>query len=469
MKVLFASWELDPFFKFGGLGDVSRSLPAALSELGVDIRNIIPFYNVLKLGRNRKEKVGEYKVLYAGRQEKVIIYRVLNPLSHVIAYLLKNKTYLDVAKSPDTFAFFDKVISEIVRENYLSFPPDIIHCNDHHTGLVPLLIRSQHLPVKTILTIHNLFHQGVYSAEVLEKLNINHLRSKIMNWEIKSRQLNFLMEGIIHADIVTTVSSTYAREIMTEEYGAGLEEILRGKEGRIFGILNGIDVNLNRYLNSKRLKYPYPTDKLSWEDGKRRNKKYLQKKLGLKVSENIPLFSFIGRFAPLQKGIDIIHKMLRRIDIEKYEFVILGTGNEDWEERYRWLDKFYPKNVSCNFKFDDVLARQIYAASDFIMVPSKFEPCGLIQMLAMSYGTLPIAHKTGGLADSIKNNINGFLFDKYSGEDLEKSMTRALNIWKSDKENYQKMVENALLTDFSWKKSAREYMELYNKLVDNLL
>lgn len=469
MKVLFVSWELDPFFKFGGLGDVSRSLPAALKELGVDIRNIIPFYDVLKFGRTKRRETGNFEVIYGGKKEKVEIYEVQNPKNNVPVYLLRNKTYLSIAKSPDTFAFFDKAIVEIIQKNYLSFLPDVIHCNDHHTGLIPLLIRAMKLPVKTILTIHNLSYQGRNSTEVLEKLEVNHLKSKIMNWEIESRQLNFLMEGIIHADLVTTVSPTYAKEIMTEEFGVGLEEVLRGKEGRVLGILNGIDVKFNHLLHSKAVKYPYAQKNLSWEEGKRRNKIYLQKKLGLRIENNIPLFSFIGRFDPRQKGIDIIHKMMRRIDVEKYEFVILGKGNQEWEERYEWLCKFYPKNVSCNFEFNDILAYQIYAASDFILIPSKFEPCGLIQMIAMSFGTLPIAHRTGGLSDSIKDNMNGFLFDDYSSEALEKAVLKALDIWQNKKQQYKIMVVEALKTDFSWKKSAVEYLGLYQKLVDGLL
>lgn len=471
MKVLFAVWELDPFFKFGGLGDVARSLPAALNELGVDIRNIIPFYNALKLGRNKKSKVGKFYIEYAGKKEVLEIFQVFNSLNKVPVYLLKNRTYLDIARSPDTFAFFDKAVVEIVKKNCLSWIPDIIHCNDHHTGLIPLLVHAMNSTVKTILTIHNLSFQGISSTEVLEKLEVDHLRSKIMNWEIKSRQVNFLMEGIIHADGVTTVSPTYAHEIMTEEFGVGLEEVLRGKEGRVYGILNGIDVELNNPSVSKSLRYPYNPGPfegrkdISWIDGKRHNKIYLQKKLGLKVGENIPLLSFIGRFDPRQKGIDIIHKMMRRIDVEKYEFVILGMGNQEWEERYQWLCKFYPKNVSCNFKFDDNLAQHIYAASDFMLIPSKFEPCGLIQMIAMSFGTLPIAHKTGGLADSIKDNINGFLFDKYTSESLERSVIKAINIWRNKKHQYRTMVEEAFKTDFSWGRSAKEYLNLYNKLI----
>lgn len=479
MKVLFSAWELDPFFKFGGLGDVARSLPAALKEIGVDIRNILPFYAAIELGKEKKRKVAEFKIKYDKKDEKVEVFMVFQPSSKVPVYLLRNKNYLSVPKSPDTFAFFDKAVVNIVKDNILSWQPEIIHCNDHHTGLIPLFIKEMRLPVKTILTIHNLSYQGRTSLEILKKLEIRNLGSSLLSWEIKSRQLNCLTEGIIHCDIVTTVSPTYAKEIMQEEFGMGLEEILRGKEGRVFGILNGIDVDFNDFLHSRAVRYVYRSSKdrsdgyagkiYSWEEGKRLNKLFLQKKLGLKIGNSIPLLSFIGRFDPRQKGIDILHKMVRRGNIDKYELVILGTGNQEWEERYQWLDKFYPKNVSCNFKFDDILARQIYAAADFILIPSKFEPCGLIQMIAMSFGTLPIAHKTGGLADSIKDNVTGFLFDEYSSVSLEKTVKKALGIWHSDKPRYKKMVEKALNTDFSWRKSAMEYLELYNKLINGIL
>lgn len=459
MKVLFAVWELDPFIKVGGLGDVAESLPRALSYLGVDIRIVIPFYKALKLGHSKKKFVKRFTLKYANRLEKVEVYEVTHPSSKVPVYLLKNK-YLETPKFPDTFAFFDKAIVAMVAENQLNWVPEIIHCNDVHTALIPLLLKESNAPIKTMLTIHNLAYQGKTSLDVLDRIGIQKDKHKVVEWEIESKRINFLLEGITHADIVTTVSPTYAQEIMTEEYGAGLEEVLRGKEGRVFGVLNGIDDHRKGVVHPPQY---------SWEEEKKKSKQYLQKKLGLKVDESIPILSFVGRFDPNQKGIDILHKMLRTMDLKNYEFVILGKGNLDWEERFLWLDAFYPKNVSCTFVFNDKLASQIYAASDFILVPSLFEPCGLIQMIAMSYGALPIAHRTGGLIDSIENGRDGFLFSNYSAGALQETVIKAVNIWHQEKGKYKEMVKNALAADFSWDKSAKEYLKLYEKLYGEML
>ena len=280
----------------------------------------------------------------------------------------------------------------------------------------------------------------------------------------------------MHADIITTVSPTYAKEILTEEFGYGLHEILRGREGRIYGILNGIDIDWRHTTRDPAVRYPYgPTEKLingkiqyyGWKQGKRLDKEFLQKKLGLKVGNNIPMFCFIGRLSEEQKGLDILHRMLRRIDQTKFQFIMLGSGEKNWEERYQWFSTFYPKYISCNFRFDDTLAHQIYAASDFIVIPSKYEPCGLIQMIAMLFGTIPIAHKTGGLKDSIKEGYNGFIFSTYSSESLEEKVLKAINMWKNDRPTYETMVKNALTTDFSWSKHAKDYLSLYKKLLEN--
>jgi len=459
MKILFAVWELDPFIKVGGLGDVAASLPRALSNLGVDIRIVIPFYKALRLGRSRKKLIKYFRLKYAQRHEKVEVYEITHPVSKIPVYLLKNSKYLDIPVFPDTYAFFDKAIVSMVAENHLSFMPEIIHCNDLHTALIPLLLKQNKMPTKTILTIHNLTHQGRTSLDILDKIGIDKNKCNVTQWEIDSRKVNFLLEGITHADIITTVSPTYAKEIMTEEYGAGLEEVLRGKEGLIFGVLNGIDDHRRE---------PMRLPQHSWEEEKKLSKRYLQKKLGLRIDESIPLLAFIGRFSLRQKGIDILHKMLRTIDPAGYEFVILGKGDLEWEERFLWLDTFYPKNVTCTFEFNDRLANQIYAASDFVLIPSKFEPCGLIQMIAMSFGTLPIAHRTGGLIDSINNGHNGFLFKNYTAEALRETVEKAVNIWRHEKKKYKEMVISALSADFSWDKSAKEYLRLYEKLLSGI-
>jgi starch synthase len=474
MNVLFVVWENDPFFKMGGLGDIAKSLPGALKTLDVDIRVIIPYYKVVKFGRNKKTKIGKYSFVYAGKIVKVEIWQALNPHTKVISYFLKNKKYLDVASPIETWGFFDKAVVELIKSNILNWTPQIIHTNDRHGGLIPLLVKQEKLPIKTILTIHNLAFQGRSPIDIIKRMGIDPNHCKILQWEIKSRQINFLQEAILHADIITTVSPSYAKEILTEEFGYGLHEILRGKEGLIYGILNGIDVDWRHTTRDRAIRFPYgPKEKrvngvleyYDWKEGKALDKEFLQKKLGLKVGKDIPMLCFIGRLSEVQKGLDILHRMLRRVDQTKFQFVVLGTGEKEWEERFHWLSTFYPKYISCNFKFDDTLAHQIYAASDFIVIPSRYEPCGLIQMIAMLFGTIPIAHKTGGLKDSIKDGFNGFLFSNYTSEALEDKVTKAVNMWENDKVTYEAMVEHALSSDFSWKKNAKEYLSLYEKLL----
>lgn len=476
MKILFSVWELDPFFKIGGLGDVARALPGAIKKLGVDIRVIVPYYKVLKMGRNKKVKVGKLQLQYAGKKETVEIWEVIHPHMNVPAYFLKNNKYLDRVVSVDTWGFFDKAVVKILKHNILNWQPDIVHANDCHSGMIPFLIKLENLPIKTMLTIHNLAYQKKTSITVLKHMGIDPKSFKTLLWEIKGKQINFLLEGIIHADMITTVSPTYAKEILTEELGCGLNEILRAKEGKIFGILNGIDIDWSHATHDSTVKYPYgPKEKqvngklqyYDWKEGKRLNKEFLQRKLGLKVQDDIPLLCFIGRINAPQKGLDILHTMLRRIDQTKFQIVILGSGEINWVERFKWLSTFYPKNISCNFLFTDKLAHQIYAASDFIIIPSRYEPCGLIQMIAMLFGTIPIAHKTGGLKDSIKEGYNGFLFSKHNSGALEKAITKAISVWKNDRETFEKIVQNAQMTDFSWDKSALEYLSLYKRLIEN--
>lgn len=477
MKVLFAVWEVDPFFKIGGLGDVARALPGALKKLEVDIRVMVPYYKVVKMGRNKKVKKGEFQIQYAGKKETVEIWEVIHPHMNVPVYFLKNSTYLDRVVSIETWGFFDKAVVAVIKNNILNWQPDIVHVNDCHCGLIPLLIKLEKLPVKTMLTIHNLAYQKKTSIEVIKSMGINPKSCKALLWEVKDKQINFLLEGIMYADIITTVSPTYAKEILSEEFGCGLNEILRGMEGRIFGILNGIDIDWSHITHNTAVKHPYGQSEkrvdgkiqyYDWREGKRLNKQFLQKKLGLKVQNDIPVLCYIGRIDEKQKGLEILHTMLRRIDQSEFEIVILGTGDVDWEERYKWLSTFYPKYISCNFLFDDKLAHQIYAAADFIIIPSHYEPCGLIQMIAMLFGTIPIAYNTGGLKDSIKDGYNGFLFSNHNSEALEDKVREAIAIWKNDRTTFEKIVQNAFTTDFSWNKSAQEYLSLYNKLIGSV-
>lgn len=473
MRVLFAVWELAPFFQVGGLGDVARSLPKTLYSQDVDIRIVLPYYKALKLHRLRRKEIKTFSITYDKKKEKIILYQIHFLDSNLPVYIIKNKKYLDMPNK-DIFPFFNLVIIDILEKNYLSWQPEIIHCNDNHGGLVPFIIKHKNLPYKTLLTIHNLTHQGKMSPGSIIKMGIDPRKCRVIRWEIKKRQINRLLEGIIHADLVNTVSPTYAKEILTEEYGAGLDEIIRNEKQKISGILNGIDYDSRCPLKDKNIIYHYNATEVKEDysykiysplEGKKMNKKFLQEKLGLTVSEEIPLIGFIGRFDSKQKGIDLIHKMICRINLKKFQFVILGQGEVEWVERFNWLASFYEKNVAYISVFDSRLASQIYAGSDFLLVPSKYEPCGLIQMIAMRYGTISIARATGGLKDSIIDGKDGFLFKKYSSFELEKALKRAINIWKNHKNDYKNMIVNAMIKDFSWDKSAKEYIDLYKKLI----
>lgn len=461
MKVLFAVWELVPFFQVGGLGDVAKALPKKLHQQGVDVRVILPFYKAFKLHRQQKKEVKKFTVIYDGKKQKVSVYQISFLDEKIPVYLIKNEKWLGIP-TQDIFAFYNLAVYEILKKDYLNWLPDVVHCQDHHTGLIPLLIKHNNLKFKTLLTIHNFNHQGKHSLDVIKRMGMDHSKCRVIQWETKKKQVNFLLEGIIHADLVNAVSPSYAKEIFTEEYGCGLDEIIRNEGQKISGILNGIDYDSRDPKHDKNINFHYGVD--SAVKGKQLNKKFLQEKLGFAVSDKIPLIGFIGRFESKQKGLDIMHKMIRRVNLQKFQFVILGQGEVEWEDQFQWLASFYKKNVAYISVFDRRIASQIYAGADFLLVPSKFEPCGLIQMIAMRYGTLPIARATGGLKDSIIDGVDGFLFKKYSSFELEKKMKHAVEIWKSDKKKINQMILNAMKKDFTWDKSAKEYIKLYNKL-----
>lgn len=460
MKVLFVTWELPPFFHVGGLGDISRSLPKALLALGVDIRIVIPQYQSIMFKPQERKRIGEIIVEYGEEKQRVNINTVLSEYN-IPVYFLQNNSYLNLPQA-DTFPFFNLAIVKLLEENKLSWQPDVIHCNDLHAGLLPLLVKHKNLPYKTLFTIHNLTHQGKISVEIAEKLGIES-KCRVVRWEIKKKQINTLLEAVVHADQVNTVSPTYAKEILTEEFGAGLDDILRQEETKITGIINGVDYDIRELSNAKHLFCQYNIDTAA--RGKWENKRFLQEKLGFEVNDNIPLVGFVGRFSSKQKGVELMHKMLRRISLEKYQFVFLGKGEEEWEERYLWLNKFFPQHVFCKFDFDDKFAAQIYSASDFFLIPSRYEPCGLIQMIAMRYGALPVARATGGLKDTIRDGVDGYLFKNYSSLDLEKRLKYAISIWKDRKSVHAAMVQAAMKKDFSWDKSAGEYIKLYEKVM----
>ncbi len=481
MKVLYCASEASPIVKVGGLGDVAGSLPKALEKLGVEISVVVPKYEDIdeKILRDYDIKIlNEMNVEFDGKDEKVIIWQTKLPDSGVLVYLLENKTYLSKdghqafrgnQEEINRFAFFSKSIAKLLstKNPLFKISPDLLHLNDWHTSLIPLLLTKESC-LPTLLTIHNLSYQGIGSVGLVQKLGLFDNNCKVLKWDSQNRDIDILMEGIIHVDYINTVSPTYAKEITTREYGEGMEEILRGREGRVVGILNGIDIGFWNPEKDSMISKQYTLD--SVQSGKSENKKFLQKELGLPVNEHLPLLAFVGRMEKRQKGIDILYEALGALEkgdahlpASGFQFILLATGDKEWEEKFNELAMEY-QSFKFIPRFDEKLAHQIYAGADTILIPSRFEPCGLPQMIAMRYGTLPLVRKTGGLADTVVDGKTGFVFEEYSAKTLEKTMTKTLEKFRKTGE-WQKMVREAMRQDFSWNKSAQDYLDLYKKIL----
>ncbi|MDO8460873.1 MAG: glycogen/starch synthase [bacterium] len=458
LKVLITGYEAAPFFKRGGLGDVLGSLPKALRDIGVDARVIIPYYEDIekKSARFRINKIGEYSIVFGSDIEHIGVYG--GP--HV--YFLSNRKYLSSIntrgrnKKIDQFAFFDLAVvefSHFILEKKKWYPR-LIHCNDWHTGFIPLLIEQR---IPTLLTIHNLNYQGWGSSKVLDLLHVKDEAVKELKRGVPVTEVNVLGEGILHATRVSTVSPSYAKEITSDYDGDPIHLYLKrrekeGKDHGVMGIVNGID------YETWNPKY----DANSWEKAKKKNKKLLLKSMGL---ADRPTFCFIGRMAG-QKGLDILIKAIDKILQGKNaaNFILLGSGVPSIEKMVNKTANKYKDNVRVELSYNEEFAHKLYAGSDFIIIPSRYEPCGLIQMIAMRYGTIPIAAKTGGLKDTISHAKNGFLFKKGSASGLVEGVKIALMICQSHS-LYEKMVKSALQTDFSWNKSAKLYKELYLDII----
>ena len=473
MKVLITGYEAAPFYKRGGLGDVMESLPKALSNIDIDVRAVIPYYDEIKK-EYHFEKEGEFAVQFDGKTEHVGIYSSVLPNTKVPFYFLQNRTYLSLSKAKDKtkrmgqFAFFDLAVVNLAHylgKNHKWYPT-VIHCNDWHTALIPLILKKMKLAIPTLLTIHNLLYQGVGSLKVLDLLDIADEEAKELKRGIPANEMNILGEGIIHATRVSTVSPTYAKEIAQTEHdhnpispflakreSEGLE-----KDRKIIGILNGIDYDIWDPAKDDFIFHKYGIN--DWEVGKRDNKEDLLKSLEL---QDKPTFCFVGRLAS-QKGLDILIKVINGSESLNVNVIILGTGSLIIQENVLKLAQKHPSWVRAEPIYSEELAHRLYAGSDFIIIPSRYEPCGLIQMIAMKYGTLPIASDTGGLKDSILNGRNGFLFKKGKSLRLKKIIKHALNRMKN-KDGFERMVEWAMKTDFSWDKSAILYKKLYEEMV----
>ncbi len=460
IKVLMAAAEASPFAKVGGLADVVGSLPPALKEMGVDIRIIMPKYGLINKKRYKLKKVlSDIKINHL----KVNIWETkIN--KKIKVYFLENRKYFsrsDVywGNNSKRFLFFSLAVLKILP--FLKFKPDIIHCHDYHTAMIPDLLKIQkdnfYKNIRTLLTIHNLNYQGKEKPEVLSvgQLNVNSLKSLLD--DVRDGDINFMVQGILNFDLINTVSPTYAREILKPSFSCGLDKILKKRKKDLYGILNGIDIKFFNPQTDKFIKQKYSIKTL---EKKVKNKLHLQEKLGWEPFPEKMLIGLVSRLV-WQKGVDLISKNFANLDCQ---FVFLGTGYPEYENHLKDLAQKYPLKFKALIKFDIKLAQEIYAGVDAFLMPSRFEPCGLGQMIAMRYGTLPIVHATGGLADTVDDKV-GFRFRKFSSKNLYNTIKKAINVYKNNPKKWQKMQKTAIQKDFSWKKSAKKYLNLYYKIV----
>jgi len=481
VKILFVASECTPIVKVGGLGDVIGSLPKALRELGVDVRICLPKYQIIDEKKYHFQLVAsKIKV----KEELVNIYQGFLPesLPHseisllrgdVPVYLLENEKYfgengvyqgLFGFKGIQRFLFFSQAVLEIFST--FKWSPQVIHCHEWHTAIVAALLKCKmqnaKCKIKSLLTIHNLASQGKWNPqEIFSFLNLNGNEIDSLRKRDKDGDLNILQQGILNADLINTVSENYSKEILTKEYGEGLENSLFERKKDLYGILNGIDEKRFNPETNSGLKVNYSYRNL---ERKIENKIYLQEILNFEKNPKIPLFGFISRLTS-QKGIDLITEIIPELIKMGCQLVILGVGSPDYEKKLLELSQKYPKNISAQIKFDPVLAQKIYGGADIFLMPSKFEPCGLGQMIAMHYGTIPIARKTGGLADTIEDGKTGFLFEEYAVKPFLETVKKTLNLYQNKKE-WQKLMRAAMKKDFSWALSAKEYLKLYKKLLN---
>ncbi len=442
LKVLFVSSELTPIVKVGGLGDVAGTLPKYLKNY-VDIESVIPLYKSILTSKPETIPNSDVKINYIDIPE----------------YFSSRDNIYGYQDDPIRFAAFCREIVDKICEGYFG-EVDILHLNDSHTSFIPIMLKDRGIDnVKTILTIHNLgsAYQGRYSLDILDilKLNRTHIT---LEFDKADKEIDPLLQGILNADIVSTVSPTYAQEILTKEYGSGLNDFLELRKNELFGILNGIDYSIFSPEIDKTIYTNYNIS--NYKIGKLENKKKLIEELHINFNTDYPIYSFIARL-DYQKGIDILISAMKTLKDKNIQFLLLGTGAKDFENELQEMNS-QNNNIFAIIDFDPILANKIYASADALIIPSKYEPSGLTQMIAMKYGTLPIVRSTGGLKDSVFNMKTGFVFENYSALDLTDTLKEASAMYNTGQ--WDQMIHNAMSADFSWHKSSQKYLVLYNKL-----
>lgn len=475
MQIVFASAECAPFVKTGGLGDVAGSLPAALVRAGAEVIVMVPKYATIKDEyKAQMEHFSDFYVSLGWRNE----YCGLEKLEHdgVTYMFIDNERYFardypyGFFDDGERFAFFSKAITESLQHLPAGFECDILHCNDWQTALAPVFLREfyQGLPlydrVKTVFSIHNVAFQGQFSDTVMEDiLGVAHIPAAASQLRCDACSINYMLGALRYADAITTVSPTYAGEIQTPEFGEGLDGVLRERSYALQGILNGIDVAGFDPATDKRIAANYTVEDRS---GKAVCKAKLQEELGLEVRDDRPLMVMVTRLTR-QKGMDLVMYALDRILAGGVQVAVLGTGDRDYEDGLRYFQDKYPGTMAARIEFDPALSQRMYAAADMFLMPSKFEPCGLSQIIAMRYGTLPIVRETGGLKDTVipynefTGEGTGFSFANFNGDEMGDAVFRAARLFWDNREAWNQLVTQAMSQDFSWTRSADKYLDLY--------
>lgn len=475
MQIVFASAECAPFVKTGGLGDVAGSLPAALVRAGAEVIVMVPKYATIKdKYKAQMEHFSDFYVSLGWRNE----YCGLEKLEHdgVTYMFIDNERYFardypyGFFDDGERFAFFSKAITESLQHLPAGFECDILHCNDWQTALAPVFLREfyQGLPlydrVKTVFSIHNVAFQGQFSDTVMEDiLGVAHIPAAASQLRCDACSINYMLGALRYADAITTVSPTYANEIKTPEFGEGLDGVLRERSYALQGILNGIDVAGFDPATDKRIAANYTVDDRS---GKAVCKAKLQEELGLEVRDDRPLMVMVTRLTR-QKGMDLVMYALDRILAGGVQVAVLGTGDRDYEDGLRYFQDKYPGTMAARIEFDPALSQRMYAAADMFLMPSKFEPCGLSQIIAMRYGTLPIVRETGGLKDTVipynefTGEGTGFSFSNFNGDEMGDAVFRAARLFWDNRDAWNQLVTQAMSQDFSWTRSADKYLDLY--------
>ncbi|SKC79111.1 glycogen synthase GlgA [Maledivibacter halophilus] len=474
LKILYVASEAVPFIKTGGLADVAFSLPKALGKLGVDIRVIIPKYK--GIGEKYKEEMNfltsfevpvGWRRQYCGIEyleyEKVPFYFIDNE------YYFKRDGLYGHYDDGERFSYFCKGVLEAIEN--IGFIPDIIHCNDWHTAIIPVLLNEHYKKygkydhIKTVFTVHNLKYQGIFSGEILgDLLGLGKEYYDVDALEFYGG-VSFMKGGIKYSDLVTTVSETYSREIQYPFFGERLDGLLRYRKDELYGIVNGIDYDIYDPGKDEKIFKKYDVNFIG---KKEENKIKLQQYLKLPETKNTPVMAMVSRLAKM-KGLDLVIGILDELLREDIQIIILGTGEPYYESKLKEFAYRYPEKLSANILFDEELAHKIYAASDMFLMPSLFEPCGLGQLIALRYGSIPVVRETGGLKDTIKpfneytGEGNGFSFTNYNAHDMLYTINRALSFYK-DKEIWSKIVKSAMNEDYSWSNSAKTYKELFEKI-----